>query len=127
MMKNVWGQQDKPFLSFFDIYSLMGGTEKILICCEGQAEEKMPPWPSAETILLRPGEGAGLILLQGGEGLRRHSFNVNIIKGVDGRSFKPIISYVTLTYTTFSRENVTLRGIKTKVWIHLDRLDSFEV
>jgi hypothetical protein len=33
-----------------------------------------PPWPSAETMFLRPGQRVDLILLRGGAGLTYHSF-----------------------------------------------------
>jgi hypothetical protein len=41
-----------------------------------------PMGPSAETIFLLPGQGAGLNLLQGGEGYRHHNFIRKFLKVV---------------------------------------------
>jgi hypothetical protein len=64
----------------------------------------LPLWPSAEKILLRPGQGVGLNLLRGGDLLSRYSFkkdNQNICTSIGGPELGLRHALMTLALPTF--------------------------
>jgi hypothetical protein len=74
----VWPAGTTFFPRTFSCIFVRSRQEKYVISYRGQAEPKnvrlLSPWSSAEAIFLRPGQGVNMNLLQGGEGLMRHSF-----------------------------------------------------